>query len=416
MRLFVKMLAAALVLIMVVPLSAQVERAEMGSGSLAALLRFVPDTAEARRWLTYGDFRAGEAGRGLPFTPDSYSYFDNQSPELPSQLWTRVTPLGGLSLNYLGAYADLPQILGFDFFDIDRSLVWGQPPYQGTILQGEFDEAAIRAAHESRGFVESDIDGAPLWCAEAGCDTGLQMNVDERELTDIFGGDLGRKFPRALVGDFMIGTGVDTTLERMIEANAGEVNSLADAEDIQALVAALDGDRYIRSAQFASPLDFPEFNPAMILGERATEEMIRELMEQFEESGSRLPLYSAVVFADVADAENESVIVGLAYLDEASATTAGDAIISLINNTNSFVQARPWAEMIAERDGTLRAPEVFYAEAADRYVTLITISKPLPPNEPMEMGFYSQSGMLFQLISRAFLQRDLVWLAPTLGD
>lgn len=412
---FLKLIAVVLVVMMVMPLSAQIDRADMGSDELAALLVFVPDTAEARRWVTYGDFRAGEAGRGLPFTPESYNFFDNPPEELPRALWNMSVPHGGMQLAYLGTYGELPQTLGFDFFQIDRSLVWGQPPDQGFVLEGDFDEEAIRAAHEGRGFVESEVGGFPVWCAEAGCDTGLEQNLAERQLADIFGGDLGRKFPRALVGDVMLSAGLDTTLERMVEVSTDEGNSLADAEDIQALVAAIDGDHYLRSAQIASPFDFPEFNPAVLLGERAIEEQIAELMERLEESREFMPLYSAVVFADIATSESESVVIGLAYLDEASATTAGETITSLINATESIVIRRPWAELIAER-GTLHAPEVFYAEDADRYVTLITISKPLPPNEPGDMSMYIQSGMLYRLISDAFMRRDLMWLAPTLGN
>src|SRR5690606_74600 len=140
--------------------------------------------------------------------------------------------------------------------DMDRSLVFGNPPSMGNILEGDFDPAQIAEAFAARDFTENDFNGVPVWCGAAGCENGLQTDLANRNPGNPFGGDLGRSEPLAIVSDSLLANSAsDGLVETMIGTYQGEYNSLADADDYQALAQALADQGTIVQAQFLNPLE-----------------------------------------------------------------------------------------------------------------------------------------------------------------
>lgn len=391
--------------------SAQDDDSITGSGNIAEMLRFVPDNDTARRSISYGDYRAAAAGRQLEVVPQDFADFESMANEDVS-FWIWAQPRGGIQLNTFQSFGEMPNAMGIDFFHVEQSLEWGVPPDRGFVLQGDFDEASVRAAHESRGFVESELDGAPLWCHPDGCDQGSMTDLTDRQMADVFGGDLGRKFPRVLTGDFFISAAADTSLEQMTDAGIAGGASLADDPAYMAAVAALGGDHYLRAVQFAPASDFLDFDLSR-LAPGASEEDLRELVNRLRGGEENLPPYNLAVFADIVDAEKEYAMIALVYRDEELATFAADILTERLSAAESAMVRRPWAEIIADRDGTIEEPTVFHAEEADRWVTLFMISKPLPPNEPVD-GRIVESGLLYRLLIDGYFARDLGWLQPVI--
>lgn len=172
-----------------------ISRDYRGSADLAASLAFVAEGDSARAAISFADYRAAERARGLP----RFTNFDQYLNSPWTGLWIASTPSAGVNLNYFTTFDEMPTALGIDFHNIDQSLSWSIPPEQALLLRGTFDAASISAAHAERGFVETALPSGTQWCSPDGCDQGLMIDINNRQPADIFGGDLGRRFPRALI-------------------------------------------------------------------------------------------------------------------------------------------------------------------------------------------------------------------------
>src|SRR5690606_9473354 len=77
---------------------------------------------------------------------------------------------GGMRMDYvMASLEEMPDVVGFSFLDIDRSLVFGNPPGMGTVLAGAFDPDRIGAAYTAAEYEVHDIDGVTVYCSPAGC-------------------------------------------------------------------------------------------------------------------------------------------------------------------------------------------------------------------------------------------------------
>ena len=94
--------------------------------------------------------------------------------------------------------------VGFGFFDIDRSLVFGEPPGNGTIVAGHFHGDRIARAYQARGFSENTQGAVSVWCGPEGCDSGLKLNLGDRNPANPFGGQFGRAEPLAVLSDQLL--------------------------------------------------------------------------------------------------------------------------------------------------------------------------------------------------------------------
>ncbi|MBL8132354.1 MAG: hypothetical protein JNL42_10900 [Anaerolineae bacterium] len=396
-----------LILLLVSPAAAQDAIPYNGSADLAAALAFVPDNSGSRSWTTYGDYRAAAASRGMEL-PEDYASFAAEGAPLVTFM-----PAGGLSLSFINSFGDMPAALGFDFFTVERTLTWGLPPDQGIYLSGAFDVEAVRAAHLARGFVEHDWEGTPVWCSAGGCDAGALVDFANRQPADIFGGDLGRRFPRAATASVVVGAGVDTTLADSLRAGLHGAGSYADNPLVVAALRGLDGEHYLRAAQFARPDDFLALALDGIAA-GASEEAIRAYQDAVRGGVDNLPVYNLAVFGDAADAKSEYALIVLVYRDEALAQAAASVLDERLQVAVSGVIDAPWRDLIAERGGEITPARVIAVPEVERAVVLIALTAPLPGSQPGSDGRPVMSGALYSLILNAFSRRDLGWLQPVL--
>ena len=128
----------------------------------------------------------------------------------------------------LSGAAEWPEKLGFDLLDVERHLTFGTPPSDGTLLIGAFDPAAVRAAHEARGYGASTAGGRTRLCGAAGCEAGLQADLAHADPGLPFGGAIGRNEPLSVSERDLLVSADSATLEAMEAATLGDLASLAE--------------------------------------------------------------------------------------------------------------------------------------------------------------------------------------------
>ena len=133
--------------------------AQDDSSPFLDMLKIVPDTEQTRAGVplaSYADYRAIEQARGID-TPPTKADFDARNDT--SKLWIAATNglMSGMRLSYFLQYLDgMEDAVGFEWFDVDRALTFGQPPSMGNILVGDFDTDAIAEAFEARDFTSEE--------------------------------------------------------------------------------------------------------------------------------------------------------------------------------------------------------------------------------------------------------------------
>jgi hypothetical protein len=388
-----------LMLPIVAPMSAQTD----STARLLNMLALVPDNAASREAIvSYADYRAIEAARGIEIPA-------TDSDALLSGAW--IAALGGVSsgmqLSYIMArLEEMQEVVGFSFLDIDRSLVFGNPPSMGTILAGDFDPNRISAAYTQAGYEANDLDGLTVLCSLEGCDSGLKMDLQNINPANPFGGALGRQEPLAILPDFLANSPDLNVFQAMLEAYQGEQNSLAEAPDYRAIALAAAEQGGIGQIQFVNPLDLMTVDPAALLGADSIERL-RELTGGFE----TLPPYSLAAFADVWDGSQQRALILLAYGEEANAQTAADELAKRMETFVPLSRGVPFSKRLADLDGMVDAPAV-YTDAETGYsVAIWSMRYPMPANEPEGDEPLTASSLGFRFLIDALYRRDLYVLA-----
>lgn len=369
---------------------------------LLMALSAVPDTPEVRTSpiiATFADYRANYALRGVE-PAGAYADMDGDAlgEAVNSLPTTGVTSLA----SYFGVLGEMPALTGFDFFEIDYALEFGQPPALGAVIGGTFDQDAIVAAHEERGYtVEiSDEAGLVLLCGADGCESGMEMDFANRNPANPFGGALGQSHPLAASGSLILSSPSDTQLGVMLSAQAGETPSLADDEVVQAIANLLYSRPTVSAVMLVDPISLSVASPG------TTPEQTEALMAQAE-ALPPLPPYGIVAVALTADETNEygEILLTYASAEEAEAAVASlterlapDGVVSLVTNT-------PLREMIDDA-GEL-VIEAVSDESTGLHAARISIQAAL---EREEMGRYATG---FNRWMNAIIRRDTLFLLPT---
>lgn len=380
---------------------------------LTRLLGLVPDTSAIRESLiTYADYRVVENARGIE--PPTAQDFEERSER--SALWVAASMRlsGGLDLSYLLMYlTGMSEQVGFGFFDIDRAIVFDNPPQMGAVLEGDFNSDAIAAAFAARDYAEETIEGLTVWCPNADCD-GQRVDLANINPANPFGGRLGRSEPLAILSPTLLGQSPSfDTLSAIIATSTGERASLADSPEFIAVAEAISDAGSVVQAMFVSPihtLSSPP-DPALLL-EAASDEDARTTLEaRFNESGS-LPFYWLVAFGDVSTNTEEIALITLAYSNAEVAQSAGDALKSAFETTTSLMIAdKTYGDLAVERGATV--DDAYVYEASNGwFVTVLPLRRPLPSNEiPEGRSGYDPSGLIYRLLVQTLQSRDTAYLA-----
>ncbi len=416
-----------LLLLIAVPVATAQD--ETGTHPLFEMLARVPDTAEGRGGvMMYADIRAAEVARGLPaFT--SHEVWNAAEVLGAQRLWLFSLPHTlpqDFAQQFFIVVDEMPRLLGFEIFDIDRTMTFNNPPSVGNIIQGRFDADAIDAALLARDYTRGGFGDVLLWCGPDGCDSGLNVDIAGREPGNPFGGNLGRVEPFSLLDGYFLNSADFAVLEQIADAALDRRPSLSDAPDYRAAAQAITQRGLLRGAMFVNPLEAFGANPfADLLSiSGLTEEQIAALQAQFGlDDESFVPVGLAaelVVIADLAfpheSQGRQSATIGLVYRDEDTANAALEELTARLaeplpslafGDGDVTIQ-----DLIDSRNATLQPPRLFNATEDGRVVLLLEMNGDLiRGNAENDDGFVIQSGLLFRLWQDMFFRRDLLWLA-----
>jgi len=166
--------------------------------ALLHVLSAAPDTPQIRDAgiiASFVDYQAALALRGID-VPASFADIQNLNPDAQTALLWALPAAGPQSLSRsFMLLGDMPDVMGFDFFDITQAAEIGAPPANAVILSGEFDSQAMIDAHLARGYTEQPDDFGVMLCGADGCESGDKSDFANRLESNPFGGNLGQSQP-----------------------------------------------------------------------------------------------------------------------------------------------------------------------------------------------------------------------------
>jgi hypothetical protein len=423
-RMVVRATALAAVLALAAPMAAAGTDGQAASGAdgLRESLARVPAALVGSDTLVgYVDHRAVAAARPGAATPSSLAelmaLLDADDPSARLRIAAAMGIMSGqvdLLRGLFQSGPEWPTLVGFDFFDIDRQVSFGNPPAIGLVLLGDFDPDAVGRAHEARGYVGREAAEHMVWCAPEGCETGLTVDLERRAPGVPFGGDLGRAEPVAVSGTDILSSADIGTLEAMLATAAGETPSLAERPDVAALLGALDPDLLLVQATLASVFVVAIDPASMVLEGDA--DAARERFASLEQELGPLPPWGLALLADGATADEQVVQVLLTYGSVEDAEVAAEVVPNRLGTVGGMGDRPPLTEAL-ERVGVTGIGGRVVPDAEVGAVAVIELRAPLAGDAPdPEAGALEPSSRVYQVLLRSIWTRDSLWLAPLAAE
>jgi hypothetical protein len=286
----------------------------------------------------------------------------------------------------------MPEIMGFDFFDIDYTLEVGVPPYTTMVLRGNFDMDLVVATHIARDYTETEINGVQVMCGPVGCENGSRTDLAYVDWANMFDGGLGRQPPFAILPNTLVSAYELDILENAIHAINGESPSLAEAEDFRTVAEAiLNPNVYSGDLVQAQFLSSQYLNIALDLNNPRTNQYIAETsghhIEQFKRllaDYGELPETTLAVIADRQEGNMQVAIIGLVFDNEADAQIAVDEVtkrISTYFDVLKFARVHdlePPVFIDSVEGGAINDGFVYYSETTGSYAAIISVDYPMP--------------------------------------
>lgn len=405
-------IAVLILLTLLLGVSALTAQDAEAESPLLTFLSHVPISSTQGQPVTlmYIDYRALEASRGLE-TPSLEDY-------LSDRVWMASTYgiHSGLPLNYIGGILDeLPATVGFNFFDVDRSASFGQPPTQAYLLQGDLNYDSMSAAFSNIGYEAAELMGMPALCSVDGCDTGQNVDIANRLMANPFGGHLGRREPLVFLPEIVANSPSSGVLNQVVQAASGEADSLADNPNYMALEEALSNYNLIQLMTLNSlELMFSASNMMDPLVRPSTDitsaEALAEALDQNGQPGTLAP-YSLAALASSYEGDDELSHVILVYSDEAAAEQAAETLQTRLLAYESIVTGQAFADVIEMLDATVDEAQVYASSDNDRFVVIWTLRNPIPSNEENEDGQITASGLGFSRLVNMLYMQDVGFFA-----
>jgi hypothetical protein len=412
-----KRLFAILILLL---LTTSLAHAQATTSPLLDMLALVPDTSQVRAGITlasYADYRQFEAARGIQ-TPTAAD-FDGKSDAVA--LWRAATNglFSGPEMNYFfQQLGDPSKSGGFSPLEVERALVFGDPPAMGTIRAGTFDTAKIDAALTGEGWQKTTVAAATTaWCNPDGCDQGKKLDLKSRNPANPFGGPLGRKDVVAALPGYLVSSPVNTVVEGMVKAANKQTPSLADDAYVQAAVSAMMATGSIRQAQFYNPLAVSQVSLPNL--ERLSREQVDKLKKQLQpDSSAALPQYTLMFMADTWKDKDQFAMIGLVYSSAEVAKQAAGVLDARLKDWTSLQARRPFVEMIQEQGGDIQPAYVAKDAATGKATVMLVVRYPMPDNERHDdngRSAFTASSLIFRLFAQALYARDLMLVATSIS-
>ncbi|MBA3874575.1 MAG: hypothetical protein H0X30_36060, partial [Anaerolineae bacterium] len=414
------------IVLALVSLSAVAAQDKLDDQPLLQMLANVPDNASSRTEINFNDRKAVELAYPNAKMPANWAEFQSFNADKgksdsfkPINLWWKVWKNQQSSLmgRYMGLSDEMPNVVGFDFFNVEQELNYGMPPQQTLQLKGQFDLAKVRLALTSQGFTKQDQSGVEVWCGPDGCDSGTKQNLKDRNPANPFGGDLGRKWPMILQENDLIGTPDLTIMQNHVAVKAGNTPSLADAPEYRAAVEALTQNGVLMQANFWDGEILASMSNLDPIIMTAPAEQRKAILSDILKDYETLPVYKLLAFGDIANDTKAAGEVALVYNAEEDAKKAAEIIPKRIATFKSLVSQRPLTQILEDRGVT--APDVQVVESKGQYVVLVSLTSTKTSDEDIlayttaEEGgsvTINPPGLVYRYLVSSALQRDLGWL------
>lgn len=401
--------------------------AQDSAGSpLLDMLARVPNTPVSRNEIYFNDRVAIEAAYPPARRLLSWAEFDSldAGSDFDAEVWWRVwmNQSSAPTARYLVTYNETPDLLGFDYFDITQELSYGIPPNQTLQVAGSFDLDSVRTAFGAQGFEQDSSASIELWCGPSGCDSGLEQNLRERNPANMFGGDLGRKWPLIIQEGVLISSPSLPVIEHHLAVLDGQNMSLADSIEYRAAAETITRQGALLQAYFmgGESLLMMSDNGVVtaLLGTQASPDAVREVLQRLLEDFETLPAYELLTIADVATETEQIGQVALVYSSAENAQIAADLIPRRIAAYQSLVTNRSLSEMLQERYVEEVGTEIVEHPETGKWVLVISFATPKASAEQIielrsdntEAPEVTPPGIIFRMLMQAINSRDTGWL------
>jgi hypothetical protein len=298
--------------------------------ALMRMLRFVPDTAEFREYLTFGDAAAWHASWNIPRVNnrDMLDLMDRDSRGywmfiLPRQ----TTPPQTLGAEYL-FLGEQRDAVGFDLFNLDRYVGAGNPPNWITIVEFGFDGAQIGDALIGTGYTAEELEGGgTLYSIYEDFEVNLQAELQVMKL-----GNLNRI---VLLDGQMVIAKATAIVTNALAANSGKRTSLADNANYIAAATALEDKALADMGELVGVILMDGLqlsDPGLLMPE--SEEVLEQLTQSIK--GTQLPTYTLVAFATRHAKGASHLILAVVFPKETDAAAAAEVLAERMRNYTSL--------------------------------------------------------------------------------
>jgi len=328
------------------PIRAQESTPESDGPQALAMLRFAPadlleDAGDTPILATVADVaaRTESAGVDLPTSRDDNPSFGDWGQAINGLLYTSAM-LNAFSPDWLAAF-------GWDAFQVDQTLEYGQPPDNAQVYIGRFDRDAINDALLAADYETIEIDGAAeAWSRSPEGDVDVASEAGRLAL--------GGMNNVALMPDGALITA--RTLDAatlIVETAAGERDSLAANDLVQTLLGAqttlLDSAMLVPGTSLAGMID-----PIAVLdevdeegpGESALDRTADRIATQIAEQAGMPPVLLALI-GTTGEIPVSRACFTLLMASEDDAETAVAVVEERLETGESIATQQPWSELFS---------------------------------------------------------------------
>ncbi len=403
---------------------------------LMNMLEQVPDTPDIRGNIVAFTDIAGMFADRIGFDRvESEAEFEALSDERQS-LWSATLfgvsyPPRWFDFIFRGMNTDEP--IGFDFFGIHQTLVYGIPPSSANLNVLDLDQSVLASTLASFDYTLQEVAGGTLYCPPDGCEGLARQNLRDRLLLPPIIDELGRYLPTLVLPDTLILSPDFAMIDTHIKVQHGTISSLGDVLEYRVATEAVASLGAIKQALFL-PQDPDLFSVEalveQVLPQDASQEQIDQIREAFglnnlDELAELLaPPFELAVFAEIDGGEEEITVVGLVYDNEADAQLAVERVPIRIQESTSLRTNLPFSDLLEEREISMGVPSVYEGETGlivrtdtGLFVTLIPFHSPKPSPEPTgDSDRIEPSSTGYRLFVQMMLTNDFLWLATLPPD
>jgi len=330
------------------------EAARAPQNTLSNLLQFVPATAEVlTSEITYLNLWALSGFRNAPIIQSQQDFVDHQDTYdfktyMDNTFLVTSTPFDSRAA--IPLLDDMPETVGFSWFEIAASLNYGTLPKKGHLVISSANPTDISSALANLDFEEQQFQDYPFWTSgEDG-----SMNIENLNRANPFGGNLGSAAKVLLVDDVIGYARFNEIIQNQIRSYSQDVQSLTELPGFAFLVNELQETDDVLFQTHFTPLQHLVQNlvdPAtLLLQPLADTEELREkflnpensfsehqqvLFDALLESEDKLPLPQQVAlahyFKDDADYNTTYATIALLYNDKDAAMISSEILFERLS-------------------------------------------------------------------------------------